>query len=59
MAETTADRVCDRLGVDVACETAAEPLAHADNPERLDELVAAYGGANPTDSDVVGAPADD
>ena len=59
MAETTADRVCDRLGVDAACETADEPLAHADDPERLDELVAEYGGANPTDADVVGAPADD
>ncbi|MGM0449086.1 MAG: FAD-dependent oxidoreductase [Methanobacteriota archaeon] len=59
MAETTVDRVCDRLGVDADCETASEPLAHADDPERLDELVEAYGGANPTDSDVVGAPADD
>ena len=59
MAETTADRICERLGVDAACETASEPLAHADDPERLDELVAAYGGANPTDRDVVGAPADD
>ncbi|QUO49054.1 MULTISPECIES: FAD-dependent oxidoreductase [Halorubrum] len=59
MAETTADRVCDRLGVEAACETADEPLAHADDPERLDELVAEYGGANPTDADVVDAPADD
>ncbi|MFW6317123.1 MAG: FAD-dependent oxidoreductase [Halorubrum sp.] len=59
MAETTADRVCERLGVDAACETASEPLAHADDPERLDELVVEYGGANPTDLDVVGAPADD
>ncbi|WP_096395883.1 FAD-dependent oxidoreductase [Halorubrum trapanicum] len=55
MAETTVDRVCDRLGVDAACETAAEPLAHADEPDRLDELVVEYGGANPTDADVVGA----
>ncbi|OYR57977.1 glycerol-3-phosphate dehydrogenase, partial [Halorubrum sp. E3] len=59
MAETTVDRVCDRLGVDAASETASEPLAHADDPERLDELVAEYGGANPTDADVVDAPADD
>ncbi|ELZ49997.1 glycerol-3-phosphate dehydrogenase [Halorubrum coriense DSM 10284] len=59
MAETTADEVCDRLGVDSECETATEPLAHADDPERLDELVEAYGGANPTDVDVVDAPADD
>ena len=59
MAETTVDEVCDRLGVDAACETATEPLAHADDPARLDELVEAYGGANPTDADVVDAPADD
>ncbi|WP_424015543.1 FAD-dependent oxidoreductase [Halorubrum xinjiangense] len=59
MAETTADRVCDRLGVDAACETATEPLAHAGDPERLDELVEEYGGANPTDADVVDARADD
>ena len=59
MAETTADEVCDSLGVDAACETASEPLAHADDPARLDELVEAYGGANPTDADVVDAPADD
>ncbi|ELZ41969.1 glycerol-3-phosphate dehydrogenase [Halorubrum californiense DSM 19288] len=54
MAETTVNEICDRLGVDAACETATEPLAHADDPERLDELVEAYGGANPTDADVVG-----
>ena len=59
MAETTADEVCDSLGVDAACETASEPLAHADDPARLYELVEAYGGANPTDADVVDAPADD
>lgn len=59
MAETTADEVCERLGIEAVCETASEPLAHADDPERLDELVAEYGGANPTDSDVVDAPADD
>ncbi|PSQ55708.1 glycerol-3-phosphate dehydrogenase [Halobacteriales archaeon SW_8_68_21] len=59
MAETTAAEVCERLGVEAVCETAAEPLAHADDPDRLDELVAEYGGANPTDSDVVDAPADD
>ena len=55
MAETTADRVCERLGVDAACETATEPLPGADDPDRLDEFVAEYGGANPTDRDVVGA----
>ncbi|QAU11624.1 FAD-dependent oxidoreductase [Halorubrum sp. BOL3-1] len=59
MAETTADEVCERLGVDAPCETATQRLAHADDPDRLDELVEAYGGANPTDRDVVDAPADD
>lgn len=53
MAEVTTDRVCKRLGVDANCKTASEPLAHADNPDRLDKLVAEYGGANPTDRDIV------
>ncbi|MFB6201351.1 MAG: FAD-dependent oxidoreductase, partial [Halorhabdus sp.] len=30
MAEAAADRVCERLGVDAPCRTAAEPLARAD-----------------------------
>ena len=53
MAEAVADHVCDHLGVDAACETATTPLAAADDPDRLDELVAAYGSPNPTDADVV------
>ncbi|MEZ3117317.1 FAD-dependent oxidoreductase [Halobaculum sp. MBLA0147] len=56
MAEATADLVCDRLGVDAACETADQRLPGADNPERLDEFVARYDGQGPTDEDVVGAP---
>jgi len=59
MAEVTADRVCERLGVDAACETATERLPGADDPDRLDEFVERYGGANPTDSGVVSAAADD
>ncbi|OYR40720.1 FAD-dependent oxidoreductase [Halorubrum sp. Hd13] len=59
MAELTADRVCERLGVDAACDTATEPLPGADDPARLDEFVERYGGANPTDAGVVSAAADD
>ena len=55
MAEAVADHVCDHLGVDAACETATTPLSAADDPDRLDELVAAYGSPNPTDADVVTA----
>jgi len=58
MAEVTSDRVCERLGVDEPCETADERLPAADDPAALDALVERYGGANPTDSDVVGS-ADD
>jgi glycerol-3-phosphate dehydrogenase len=53
MAEDTADQVCDRLGVEADCETADRTLPAADDPGRLDELVDAYGGANPTDEPVV------
>jgi glycerol-3-phosphate dehydrogenase len=59
MAEVTSDRVCERLGVDAACETATERLPGADDPDRLDDLVERYGGANPTDAGVVDAAADD
>ncbi|MFB6167834.1 MAG: FAD-dependent oxidoreductase [Haloferacaceae archaeon] len=55
MAEATADRVCDRLGVDAACETATRELPGADDASRLDEFVARYDGQGPTDADVVGA----
>lgn len=59
MAEATSDLVCERLGVDADCETATERLPGADDPDRLDDLVARYGGANPTDAGVVDAAADD
>ena len=54
MAEAVSDLVCDRLGVDAACETATRPLPGADDPEQLDEFVAAYDGQGPTDADVSG-----
>ncbi|WP_415382215.1 FAD-dependent oxidoreductase [Halosimplex sp. TS25] len=54
MAESTADAVCDRLGVDEPCRTAETALPGADDPERLDEFVADLGGPGPSDSDVVG-----
>lgn len=53
MAESTADLVCDRLGVEADCETATRPLPGADDPSRLDEFVAAFDGQGPTDADVV------
>ncbi|EMA35250.1 FAD-dependent oxidoreductase [Halobiforma nitratireducens] len=53
MAEVVADTVCDRLGIDAECETAVRNLPGADDPDRLDEFVERYGGANPTDVDVV------
>jgi glycerol-3-phosphate dehydrogenase len=54
MAEATADLVCDGLGVDADCRTADETLPGADDPARLDELVAEFDGQGPTDEDVVG-----
>lgn len=54
MAESTADLVCDRLGVDAECRTADRTLPAADDPDRLDEAVAAFDGGGPTDADVVG-----
>ena len=58
MAEVTSDRVCERLGVDATCETDTARLPGADDPAELDAFVERYGGANPTDSDVVGAAGD-
>ncbi len=54
MAETTADHVCDCLGVDADCKTADRRLPGAGDPGRLDALVAEFGGSGPTDADVVG-----
>lgn len=55
MAESTADLVCDRLGVDEPCQTADRTLPAADDPERLDEAVARFDGQGETDADVVDA----
>ena len=54
MAESTADLVCERLGVDAECRTAERALPAADDPDRLDEAVDAFDGQGPTDADVVG-----
>ncbi|MFC7058024.1 FAD-dependent oxidoreductase [Halovenus salina] len=51
MAEVTADRVCEQLGVDEPCLTASERLPGADDPERLDRFVDRYGGPNPADAE--------
>ena len=55
MAASTADLVCDRLGVDAECQTADRELPRVDDPERLDEAVERFDGQGPTDRDVVGA----
>ncbi|MFB6069169.1 MAG: FAD-dependent oxidoreductase [Halobacterium sp.] len=57
MAEATADLVCRRLGVDEPCRTADVALTAADDPARLDELVAAFDVCAPADG--VRPPADD
>ena len=54
MAEAVADRVCDRLGVDAGCRTAEEQLVAADDPDRLDRLVAEFDARSPADADVTG-----
>jgi len=56
MAESTADLVCERLGIDADCGTADTPLPGADDPDRLDAFVAAFDGRSPTDGDVVTPP---
>lgn len=53
MAEAVADRICNKLGVEEECQTATRPLPGADDPERLDALVARYDAQGPTDADVV------
>ncbi|MFB6256718.1 MAG: glycerol-3-phosphate dehydrogenase, partial [Haloplanus sp.] len=42
-AEATADQVCDRLGISAPGRTADRPLPGADDPSRLDALVAEFG----------------
>ncbi|WP_277555432.1 FAD-dependent oxidoreductase [Halobaculum limi] len=53
MAEAVADRVCERLGVDEEGRTAETPLVGADDPGRVDELVAEFDARSPADADVV------
>lgn len=62
MAEKTADHVCDVLDVDTDSTTATERLPGADDPDKLDELVAKFSARQPADLDVVSdrsAPAAD
>lgn len=54
MAESTADLVCERLGVDAESETADRRLPGADDPDQLDEFVATFDAQGETDSGVVG-----
>ncbi|MFC7227481.1 FAD-dependent oxidoreductase [Salinirubellus salinus] len=49
MAEATADRVCEELGVDADCETAETPLP--DDADRVASLVERYDAASPADAD--------
>ena len=49
MAEATADRVCDRLGVDGSCRTADEPLFGARPEEDLDAAIREFDAASPAD----------
>jgi glycerol-3-phosphate dehydrogenase len=58
MAESAADLVRDRIGVDADSSTADRRLPGADDPEQLDAFVARFGGANPTDSSTVSAAGD-
>jgi glycerol-3-phosphate dehydrogenase len=54
MAEAVVDHVCDRLGHDASCRTAAEQLPGANDPDALDGFVREFGGSGPADADVVG-----
>jgi len=53
MAESTADHVAGKLGVDAESTTADEQLPGADDPAELDRLVAKYSEPQPTDAGVV------
>ncbi|MDQ2052103.1 FAD-dependent oxidoreductase [Natronolimnohabitans sp. A-GB9] len=53
MAETTADLVSERLGVDTACQTAETDLPGASDPAALDAFVREFDGQGPTDADLV------
>jgi glycerol-3-phosphate dehydrogenase len=51
MAEAVADSVCERLGVDEPCRTAAEPLPA--EASTIGELVERFDARGPADADVV------
>ena len=53
MAEAVTDHLCEKLGVDAACETAARSLPGVSDPKQLDALVARYDAQGPTDADVI------
>ncbi|QSG11931.1 Glycerol-3-phosphate dehydrogenase [Halapricum desulfuricans] len=57
MAESTADLVCDRLGVEAESVTADRRLPGADDPDRLDAFVAEFDAQGETDAGVVSPPA--
>jgi glycerol-3-phosphate dehydrogenase len=53
MAESTADLVCERLGIERSCRTADRELPAVDDPARLDEAVVNFDGQGPSDRDIV------
>ncbi len=53
MAESTADLVCERLGIEAEGETARRPLPNADRPDRLDAYVDRYDSQGPTDTGAI------
>nr|WP_049915881.1 FAD-dependent oxidoreductase [Natrialba taiwanensis] len=54
MAESVADLVCERLGVDESSSTAERELPGASEPAELDAFVREFDGQGPTDTDLVG-----
>jgi glycerol-3-phosphate dehydrogenase len=49
MAEAVSDRAAEREGVTAPCRTADEPLAAADDPDRLDALVSQFDAGAPAE----------
>lgn len=49
MAESVADHVCERLGVDAPCRTAAEPLPGRDDPDALRSALSEFGPLPPAE----------
>jgi glycerol-3-phosphate dehydrogenase len=54
MAEVVSDAVCERLGVSEPSRTAESELP-AEDPDTVDDLVAAFDATGPADSDIVDA----